>query len=75
MIVIGGLVLRDRLSGSASDLKIGDCFDVPATETDIKDVQHHPCTEAHTGEVFAVVTHPAPKGTPPLTQDRSATTW
>jgi Septum formation len=62
-ILIGGFVLRDRLSGNAGDLAVGDCFDVPALDTDIADVQHHPCTEAHTGEIFFVGDHPAAAGT------------
>jgi Septum formation len=68
VIAIGAFIFRDRLSGNAGDLKIGDCFDVPAGEQDISDVQHHPCTESHTGEVFAVVTNPSAKGAPPLTR-------
>ena len=64
VIGIAVFVFRDRLSGGASDLKVGDCFDVPAQTTSIKDVQHHPCTEAHTGEVFATVKHPAAKDAP-----------
>ena len=68
VIVIGGLIFRDRLSGNAGDLKVGDCFDIPSQNVDVKDVQHHPCTETHTGEVFALVNHPAAKGTPPLTE-------
>lgn len=67
-VVIGGLIFRDRLSSSAGDLALGDCFDVPSASTNIKDVQHHPCTESHTGEVFAIVTHSATKGTPSLTE-------
>ena len=44
-------------SGNAGDLAVGDCFDAPTLEGQtVSDVQHHPCTEAHTGEVFAVVT-------------------
>jgi hypothetical protein len=61
--IIGGLVFRDRISGNASDLKVGDCFDVPTANIDIKDVQHHPCTEPHTGEVIFVGDHAAAKGT------------
>jgi hypothetical protein len=53
-IVVGGLVLRQFLSGNAGDLKVGECFDVPTASEDIEDVQHHPCTDAHTGEVFFV---------------------
>ncbi|HVL52759.1 MAG TPA: septum formation family protein [Vitreimonas sp.] len=55
VIAGGALILRDRLSGSAGDLQVGDCFDVPATVAqEVDDVQHHPCTEAHTGEVVFV---------------------
>ena len=54
VIVIGGLLFRDRLSGGANDLKVGDCFDEPAAGKTVKDVQHHPCTESHTGEVVFV---------------------
>ena len=61
----GGYLFRDRLSSSPTELAVGDCFDVPAVKTSVKDVQHHPCTERHTGEVFARVTHPAAKGEPP----------
>ena len=59
----GGLLFRDRLGGSPAGLQVGDCFDVPtkAGET-VNDVQHHPCTEAHTAEVFLLTTHPAAKG-------------
>jgi hypothetical protein len=51
-IALGGFLLRDRLTGAAGDLRVGDCFDDPATTTEIHDVQHHPCTEAHTAEVI-----------------------
>lgn len=70
VIAIGALVFRDRLSSSAADLKIGDCFDVPTANVDVKDVQHHPCNESHTGEVFAVLAHPAAKGTAPLAESQ-----
>lgn len=63
VIVIGGIIFRDRLTGNASDLKAGDCFDTK-TATEVKDVQHHPCTEAHTAEVVLVANHPAAKGAP-----------
>jgi hypothetical protein len=52
-IVVGGFLFRDRISGNAGDLQVGDCFDDPGT-SEISDVQHHPCTEAHTGEVIFI---------------------
>ncbi len=50
VIAGGAYILRDRLSANAGELKVGDCFDDPAGEQ-VKDVQHHPCTESHTAEV------------------------
>jgi hypothetical protein len=52
-IVVGSFLFRDRISGNAGDLQVGDCFDDPGT-SEISDVQHHPCTEAHTGEVIFI---------------------
>ncbi len=65
VIVAVGLVFRDRISGNAAELQIGDCFDAPTLESQtVTDVQHHPCIEAHTGEVFAVVKNPADGSAP-----------
>jgi hypothetical protein len=54
--VIGGVayIFRDRLSGSAGDLQVGDCFNEPAAATVVEEVQHQPCNEAHTSEVVFV---------------------
>ena len=45
------------------ELETGQCFHSSATAVGrtvkIEDVTSLPCTEAHDGEVFAVVTHPA----------------
>ncbi|HEX5013789.1 MAG TPA: septum formation family protein [Candidatus Limnocylindrales bacterium] len=54
VIVVGGLIFRDRLSGNAGELKVGDCFDDPGAIAEVSDVQHHPCEESHTSEVFFV---------------------
>ena len=58
VLVVGGIagvyfLFRDRVSESAGDLRVGDCFEVPTGDS-IRDVQHHPCSEPHDGEVFAV---------------------
>ena|SRR2546423_779744 len=49
-------------------LQAGDCFHSAAGTTGrtvrINDVTTVPCSEAHDGEVFAVVTHPAAKDAP-----------
>jgi hypothetical protein len=70
VVVVGAVVFRDRLSGSSSDLVVGDCFDAlssasaPTSGVEVGDVQHHPCSEAHGFEVFAVLKHPGRKGRP-----------
>lgn len=55
----GGYLFRDFISGAATDLQVGDCFDMPtaANET-VEEVSHHPCTDAHTAEIFFVGDHP-----------------
>jgi putative regulator of septum formation len=51
----GAWVLRPFISGDAGSLAVGDCFDEPATRAEtVEEVQHHPCTEVHDGEVFYV---------------------
>jgi hypothetical protein len=64
-IVVAGLVFRDRLSGNAGDLKVGDCFDDPGAVSEITDVQHQPCTDAHDSEVIFVGDYPAQDAYPP----------
>jgi hypothetical protein len=59
VVGLGGLLFRDRLTGDASDLAVGDCFDEPVSLQEVKDVQHHPCTESHTSEVVFVGDMPA----------------
>ena len=58
-VALGALFFRDRISGGAGDLKAGDCFDNPAATIEVRDVQHHPCTEPHTSEVVFVGTMPS----------------
>jgi hypothetical protein len=51
----GAWIFRDYISGNATDLAVGDCFDAPTTTDEtVEDVSHHPCTDAHTAEVFYV---------------------
>ena len=55
IIGIGVFVFRDRLTGGANDLAVGDCFDLPAsTLQEIEEVQHHPCNEPHTAEAILI---------------------
>jgi putative regulator of septum formation len=62
LFVVGGFLFRDRLSGGADDLRVGDCFDEPVGQEVIEKVQHQPCTEKHDAEVVFVGNYPAAKG-------------
>jgi hypothetical protein len=53
-IAIAFLIFRDRLTGAAADLRVGDCFDVPGEVTEVDEVQHRSCGEAHDAEVVFV---------------------
>ena len=64
VIGIGALVARPFLMGNVGDLKVGECFDLPAATETIEDVQHHPCTDAHDAEVFFVGTLATGPSTP-----------
>ncbi len=56
----GAWIFRDYISGNAGDLTVGDCFDAPTTvESTVEEVSHHPCTDAHTAEVFFVADYTA----------------
>jgi hypothetical protein len=59
VIAVGGFFFRDRLTGDAADLRVGDCFDVPAGYQAVEEVAHHPCNEAHTAEVTGLADYPA----------------
>jgi hypothetical protein len=67
VIALGALALRQWTSGNAGDLNVGDCFDLPTASAEtVKDVQHHPCTDAHDAEVVFVGNYPnAQNGTYP----------
>ena len=59
-LLVGGYLFRDRLSGGAGDIQVGDCFLLPAStqgqseEQVVDEVEHRPCTEAHDAEAFFV---------------------
>jgi hypothetical protein len=66
LVAVGGFFMRDRLTGNVAELRVGDCFDLPAEamETQIEDVQHHPCTEPHEYEAYAELVYPAAEDAP-----------
>src|SRR5262249_20277090 len=67
MLGLAGLVLAGLIVAVAADLtfgpkqasalEVGDCFDEPATAGEVDEVPHHPCTQSHTAEVFAILTY------------------
>ena len=72
-IIIGAIILRPFLSGNAGNLQVGDCFDIPADATDVvDDVQHHPCTDPHQGEVIFVGNYESPNDVYPSEDDFDA---
>lgn len=71
VIVVIGLIARDFVGGNAGDLKVGDCFDLPSSSsTTVKDVQHHPCDQDHSAEVFFVGDFPGSKSDPLPSEDQ-----
>ena len=56
----GAIVGAGEVAGS--DLKVGDCFDLPPGE--FINVAARPCTEPHDMELVATVEHPAPEDAP-----------
>ena len=63
-IGVGAFIAQPFLSGNVAELKVGECFDVPTVTETVEDVQHHPCTDAHGGEVFFVSEHVAANDAP-----------
>jgi hypothetical protein len=64
VIAVGGILARDFISGSPDALRPGDCIDAPVVEQEIEQVQHHPCDQAHTAEVFAAFEYAASREAP-----------
>jgi putative regulator of septum formation/DnaJ-like protein len=65
LFALAGLLFRDYQSANVGDLKVGDCFDLPAARSaaaTVKDVQHHPCTDTHDAEVVFVGPVPGANG-------------
>jgi hypothetical protein len=56
---VGGFFFRDSMSGNVTEIRPGDCFDLPRNADYVQDVQHHPCTEPHTAEAMTVTRYAA----------------
>ena len=72
VVVIALYLFRDSLTSAPADLAVGNCFDVPITasaEDSVDTVQHHPCNESHTGEVFFVGDYSPATDTYPAVSD------
>jgi hypothetical protein len=57
-LVALSLAACDRISQSALDLVVGDCFVEPEVTDEIQEVQRAPCNESHSGEVLFVADFP-----------------
>jgi hypothetical protein len=57
-------VFRDRLSGDAADLQVGDCVELPTAAGEFSEIQHRPCNEPHNGEIFHLADYPAQEAFP-----------
>jgi hypothetical protein len=68
-IVIGAILLRPYLTGSASNLAVGHCFDEPTDNSEtVDDVQNRPCTDPHGAEVVFVGDFAPASGAYPSTE-------
>lgn len=55
VIAVGGFLVRDFVTRDVNDVRVGDCIDVPSNlSQNFSELQHHPCDQAHTGEVISV---------------------
>ena len=65
VLAIGGFLFRDILSGNATDLRVGDCFNLPDANVAVVDeVKHERCSDDHQAEVFFVGDYPGSKDDP-----------
>lgn len=58
IVIISAVVYFTKDQKRASDLTVGDCFDVPTANVDINTVKSDPCDQSHTGETFFITTYP-----------------
>lgn len=57
IVVVGAATFLIRQFVGGGGLSVGDCFDPPAaTGQTAKNIQHHPCSDPHGGEVIFVGT-------------------
>lgn len=63
-LVVVLFLVKDNTA--ASDLSVGDCFDIP-TAISVQTVTHHACTEPHSAEVFLVTDYTGSPMDTPLT--------
>ncbi|HEY7828927.1 MAG TPA: septum formation family protein [Candidatus Limnocylindrales bacterium] len=58
LVFIGVVLFLTKDQKSASDLTVGDCFEVPSASVDINTVKSGPCNQTHTGEIFFISNYP-----------------
>ena len=52
-------LFRDRLTRRRRRHAVGDCVILPTGAVEFSEIQHRPCNEPHTGEIFHVADYPA----------------
>jgi hypothetical protein len=59
VVAAGALfLLRDRTTGDADALQVGDCVQLPDAGA-IAELEHRPCSQSHEAEIFHIVDVPA----------------
>jgi hypothetical protein len=58
VVFIGVVLFLTKDQKSASDLTVGDCFEVPSASVDIDTVKAGACNQTHTGEIFFISDYP-----------------
>jgi hypothetical protein len=77
LLALLGLVLfaaRGPLSGNAFTLRVGECFDVPASDA-VGDTTAVSCASPHDGEVFLAQDYPGASGPQPYPGNDAIATW
>jgi len=59
VLAVIGILVRDRLTIGAYDIRVGDCIDEPKADAIAVALEHHPCSEPHEAEVVFVGDYPA----------------
>ena len=74
LVAVVMFAARGPKAGNAFTLRVGDCFDVPASDA-IGDIAAIPCTDPHDGEVFLAQDYPDAAGSLPYPGNDAIALW